>query len=131
MYSLPSLAMAGLLAAGTVSAQTRPVECAAGLKMFVSRGTNETLGSGDDLGLGVTGALVKEIAKQIDGSDYEGIPYPASQDDPTYFYSVANGTRLVREAMSNYATACPDSKMAWFGYSQVHWCCPLGQNVPY
>ena len=111
MYPPSALAFVSLLAAAA-SAQNSTAECAKGLKMFVSRGTNETLGSGSDLGLGATGKLVKDIARRIEDSDYEGIPYPASMWEPSYFHSVANGTRMVRERMTAYAKACPDSKMA-------------------
>ncbi|CAM1510935.1 Fc.00g084480.m01.CDS01 [Cosmosporella sp. VM-42] len=117
MHSIPSVAMAGLLIVATVSAKNATVECAKGLKMFVSRGTDEPLGVGE------TGKLAKAIAEQIDGSDYEAILYPASNPNPpegvpSYFQSVANGTELVKKAVTEYASACPDAKMAFFGYSQ-------------
>jgi hypothetical protein len=104
---------ATLLAAPSVSGQNSTVQCAKGLKMFVSRGTNEAKG------LGVTATLVDAIAKQISGSVIEAIEYPATMENPVYFVSVANGTALVKQAITNYAAACPGSKMAVFGYSQV------------
>jgi hypothetical protein len=45
--------------------------------------------------------------------------YPASGDDPNYFISVANGTAVLKRLVVEYAEACPGSKMALFGYSQV------------
>jgi hypothetical protein len=81
--------------------------------MFVSRGT------GEPTELGVTKALVDKIANQISNSSIQPILYPATFEDPVYTSSVANGTRLVRKAITEYASACPNSKMAWFGYSQV------------
>lgn len=113
MYPATLLMTAALLAAIGVSGQNATIECAEGLKMFVSRGT------GEPMGLGTTESLVDVIAEQINGSDIEAIEYPASWDDPLYFYSVANGTTLVKQAINNYAMACPGSKMAVFGYSQV------------
>lgn len=113
MYPAPILISAALLAAIGVLGQNATIECAEGLKMFVSRGT------GEPMGLGATEALVDVIAEQISGSDIEAIEYPATEDDPLYFSSVANGTTLVKQAISNYAMACPGSKMAVFGYSQV------------
>jgi hypothetical protein len=89
------------------------VECFDGLKMFVSRGTSEPLGTGE------TGRVVEEIAARINGSAYEANPYPASGDDPNYFISVANGTAVLKKLVVEYAEACPGSKMALFGYSQV------------
>jgi spore maturation protein SpmB len=88
--------------------------------MFVSRGTGEVMGAG------ATGALVDVIAEQINGSDIEAIEYPASMEDPLYFLSVANGTALVKEAITTYAAACPGSKVAVFGYSQVRNSCRPG-----
>jgi len=89
------------------------VECFDGLKMFVSRGTSEPLGAGE------TGKVVEEIAARINGSGYEANPYPASGDNPNYFISVANGTAVLKQLVVEYAEACPGSKMALFGYSQV------------
>lgn len=77
-----------------VTAQTSSVTCVGGLKMFVSRATEE------EMGLGATGSLVKTIAKRIDGSSYEPIFYPASRDWPPYFQSVGNGTRLAKNAVT-------------------------------
>jgi hypothetical protein len=89
------------------------VECFDGLKMFVSRGTSEPLGTGE------TGKVVEKVAARINGSEYEANPYPASGDDPNYFISVANGTASLKQLVVEYAEACPGSKMALFGYSQV------------
>ncbi|KAI1844223.1 hypothetical protein JX266_009514 [Neoarthrinium moseri] len=112
MYSLTCFTIAAILSAAGVSARHSTSECAKGLKMFVSRGTNEPMGAGE------TGKVVKVISEQIDGSDYEAIRYPASFENPNYFLSVGNGTRLLKETITEYARACPDSKMAVFGYSQ-------------
>lgn len=113
MHAATLLMTATFLAATGVLGQNSTVQCAEGLKIFVSRGT------GEPMGLGATEALVHVIAEQIIGSDIEAINYPATEDDPVYFVSVANGTTLVKQAITNYATACPGSKMAVFGYSQV------------
>jgi acetylxylan esterase len=123
MRSHTNIALAGLLAASLASAQNSTVKCASGLKMFVSRGT------GEEMGPGVTEALVDVIAKQINGSDYEAILYPASFDNPSYFVSVANGTNLVRNAILDYTEACPNSKIALFGYSQVFASVVTGSSI--
>lgn len=117
MYRATFFMTSTFLAASGVLGQNSTVQCAPGLKMFVSRGT------GEDIGVGATGVLVDVIAQQINGSDIEAIDYPASLDDPLYFQSVSNGTTLVKEAITNYAAACPESKMAVFGYSQVRNIC--------
>ncbi|KAJ6157857.1 hypothetical protein N7470_005449 [Penicillium chermesinum] len=104
-------ATACLLATARVYAAS-PVQCAKGLKMFVSRGT------GEEMGLGVLGNITKVIRERIPGSDDEAITYPASSVDPNYMISVGNGTLLLKEALTEYAQACPESKIAVLGYSQ-------------
>lgn len=89
------------------------VQCTEGLKMFVSRGT------GEPMGLGASEAPVEIIAEQISGSNIEAIKFPATMEDPLYFTSVANSTIFVKLAITNHAMACPGSKMAVFGCSQV------------
>lgn len=116
MYSVAVLITAVSFVVTSVMGQNTTIQCAKGLKIFVSRGT------GEPMGLGATEALVDVIAGQINGSDIEAIEYPATEDDPVYFFSAANGTILVKEAITNYAMACPGSKMALFGYSQVRAC---------
>lgn len=110
------ITLAGLLAAGFSSAQPakkQNVQCASGLKMFVSRGTNEAPG------LGANGDMVNLIKSQIPGSEVTAIDYPASYENPVYFDSVYQGTKAVKKAVTDYANACPNSKIAVFGYSQV------------
>lgn len=113
MFGIFWVVLPSFMAFAGVRGQNSSITCAEGLKMFVSRGT------GEDMGFGDTKALVDTIAERIEGSHSEAILYPASDGVPTYFESVANGTRLVREKMTAYAQACPNSKMSWFGYSQV------------
>ncbi|KAK7212626.1 hypothetical protein V2G26_019804 [Clonostachys chloroleuca] len=138
MQRLRSLAVVCLLAAGLVSGQTTSKQCVKGLKVFVGRGTGEPLvdaenkdttlisetGLGNNtLGLGETGKLLMPIFDKIPDSNYTAILYTASNGRQStnvsnYFESVYNGTAMVRKAMTDYATACPDGKMAWIGYSQ-------------
>uniref|UniRef100_A0A8H7TSQ3 Cutinase n=1 Tax=Bionectria ochroleuca TaxID=29856 RepID=A0A8H7TSQ3_BIOOC len=138
MQGLRSLALAGLVAAGLVSSQTTSKQCVKGLKIFVGRGTGEPLvdaqnkdttlipetGLGNNTrGLGETGKLLMPIFDKIPDSNYTAILYTASNgrrttNESNYFESVFNGTAMVRKAMTEYATACPDGKMAWIGYSQ-------------
>lgn len=121
MHGFVTLACTGALLFSTTAAQNTSnstgsnsnITCADGLKIFVSRGT------GEDPGTGVTGNITDLIASQIDGSDVQGIAYSASFEDPDYFLSVSNGTHSLKQAITEYSQACPDSKMALFGYSQV------------
>lgn len=108
-----------LLTTATAQNTTKEYECVDGLKIFVGRGTSEpiTLHGGQ----GLTGTLTKNITDRINNSHAEGILYPATHDDPSYFQSNANGTALVREAVLGYGRDCPEGKMALIGYSQVSW----------
>lgn len=136
MLGIGSLALTGIFVAGLVSAaDDSSIKCNKGLHLFVARGTGEPMddslqqtadlnlteliGLGKTQGLGMTGTMLKPIFEQINDSDYTAIKYPATEENPVYFRSAANGTLLVREAMTNYSKACPDSKMAFLGYSQV------------
>lgn len=121
MHGVTTLALIGALLLSATAAQTTTngttssstLTCADGLKMFVSRGT------GEDQDTGVIGKITDLIARQIDGSDVQGVAYPATFEDPNYFLSVSNGTQLLRQAIIEYTQACPDSKISLFGYSQV------------
>ncbi|KAH7303987.1 cutinase [Stachybotrys elegans] len=98
------------LVAGIASAQG--IQCTDGLKMFLARGTTEPLGTG------LMTTITRQIEQLIPGSTTDDIPYPATLFEPTYFVSVLNGSTLLQEAVSEYAAACPDGKMALMGYSQ-------------
>lgn len=121
MHRFNTLATTGALLLSTAVAQNTTnvipsdptITCADGLKIFVSRGTGEAPGAG------VTGNITDRIASQIDGSNVQGVAYPATFEDPNYFLSVSNGTQLLKKNIIKYSQACPDSKMALFGYSQV------------
>lgn len=107
------LAMAGMAFGQNSTGGTPDIQCAKGVQMFVSRGT------GEDAGPGEMGGLVKRISNRIPGSSILPTNYPASYDDPIYFESVVNGTVTLRATIEAYIDACPDSKIAVFGYSQV------------
>lgn len=119
MLDIPTIFAAGLLVAAAVSAQnaTSKYECYDGLKIFVGRGTGESITLND--GQGLTGNLTRNITDKIENSHAEGILYDATSEDPSCFFSNANGTMLVKEAVLGYARDCPDHKMALIGYSQV------------
>lgn len=81
--------------------------------MIVARGTNETAGPG------VTGTLAEGIADRIDGSVIVPLDYPATFTDPDYWVSESEGVDELQEVITSYHGACPDGKIAVFGYSQV------------
>lgn len=105
-----SIAVLAAAAAGPASAAA---ECVSGLHMIVARGTGEPEGTGS------TGYLAKQVASRIKGSDIEGLDYPATMTDPDYITSVGEGSDEMRETVREYVKACPDTKVAVMGYSQV------------
>ena len=107
-----AIPVAVLAAAGSSLAQDTS-ECASGLYMIAARGT------GEDPGTGAIGAVADDVADRIKGSDVVPLDYPASLTDPVYFDSVEDGGKAMKKAVEDYHTACPDGKMAIFGYSQV------------
>ncbi|KAF7541026.1 hypothetical protein G7054_g972 [Neopestalotiopsis clavispora] len=81
----------------------------ADVHLFLARGTTEGYP-------GTLGSLATLVTGSINGSTYENILYPATQEGstPSYQEGIANGTAQVQA----YATACPDSKLVLLGYSQ-------------
>jgi acetylxylan esterase len=114
MRSFTSVALLAAAAAGTVRADN--IECADGLYMLIARGT------GEDPGPGETGKVANRIKDQIENSTVKGLDYPASFNgevgDNNYFESVEKGYEAMKVAIQQYYDACPDHKMAIFGYSQ-------------
>lgn len=135
----------GALAA-TVTAASSDVTCATGLYIITVRGSGEPVnGSAEgfpDIPLysGSPGYLAFQgITPQIPGSVIVGLPYQAV--DPLnatleaqpvitqaelhalnltdYFTSENNGTKALIDQVNEYHEACPDSKIAILGYSQV------------
>lgn len=96
----------------TASAQSTTGGCASGLHLILARGTSEEIP-------GVQGLIADALGDLIPGTTVANLPYPASSEDPFYFESVFNGTMLMRSAVTEYIEACPESKIAVLGYSQV------------
>lgn len=88
-------------------------KCASGLYMIAARGT------GEDAGPGSIGDVADDVAGRVKGSEVVGLDYPASLTDPIYFESVEEGGKAMKKAVEDYHSACPDGKVAIFGYSQV------------
>lgn len=88
-------------------------DCATGVHVIVARGTC------DGTGMGVMGAIAKGVASRIEGTTMEGLEYPATLLDPYYEYSEKQGAAALEKAIRWYSWACPRSKIAIIGYSQV------------
>jgi acetylxylan esterase len=104
--------MAVLAAAISSSLAKDTNKCASGLYMIAARGT------GEDAGPGSIGDVADNVADRVKGSEVVGLDYPASLTDPIYFESVEEGGEAMKKAVEDYHSACPDGKVAIFGYSQ-------------
>ncbi|KAH8428954.1 uncharacterized protein LDX57_006627 [Aspergillus melleus] len=62
--------------------------------------------------------LVQAITDQLDGSDWDDIPYPATWHDPLYSLSEAEGVVDTTAAIESYAMDCPSTDIILLGYSQ-------------
>lgn len=98
-----------MLPALTQATRTTRASCS-DVHLFLARGTTESYP-------GLLGSLTTLVTDAINGSTYENILYPATQEGstPSYEEGIANGTAQVQA----YAEACPDSKLVLLGYSQV------------
>lgn len=101
MLALPAL---------TQAACTTRAACA-DVHLLLARGTTEGYP-------GALGSLATLVTDAVNGSTYENILYPATQEGstPSYQEGIANGTAQ----LAAYVAACPDSKVVLLGYSQVH-----------
>lgn len=103
------LALSFALLASTAAAATP--SCAKGLYMVVARGSEEPAGTG------VTGNLTSQIAAKVPNSQVVAVDYPATLTD--YETSEGDGVKAMQLLLNNYGQACPGSKIAILGYSQV------------
>ena len=104
---LLSAISAGIALAGCVNG----IDCSTSLHLIVSRGSTEA-------GLiGRIGTVSNGTLALVPGSPVEGVDYPATLSN----YTISQGTGVdnLRAAVGAYSTACPDTKIALLGYSQV------------
>ncbi|KAH6716378.1 cutinase [Leptodontidium sp. MPI-SDFR-AT-0119] len=84
--------------------------CATGVHMIVARASVEKPGQG------TIGGVVTLVQQAVPGSDSEAVDYPATLTD--YLNSEAAGVAAMQILIQDYATRCPNSKIALLGYSQ-------------
>lgn len=113
MNNIIYLAILARLWVGPSLAQQHGVECVDGLYMIIARGTNEPRGPGD------LGRVANRLLDRIENSAIRPVTYPATYTNPYHVDSIKNGSNAAREAIVDYATKCPQGKMALLGYSQV------------
>ncbi|RDW92013.1 hypothetical protein BP5796_01407 [Coleophoma crateriformis] len=78
--------------------------------MIVARASTEGPGEG------IIGAVATTVKTMVPGSDSEAVDYPATLTN--YTTSEPSGVAAMQKLIEDYATRCPDSKMALLGYSQ-------------
>lgn len=78
--------------------------------MIIARASTEAPGEG------IIGAVATTVKAMVPGSDSEAVVYPATLTD--YVASEQSGVAAMQVLIQDYATRCPDSKMALMGYSQ-------------
>lgn len=108
-----AVSMAVLAAGGLAAAADEKITCAKGLYLVIARGTGEPEGGG------ISSELGTQIAAKIKDTIVEPLDYPATFTDPDYDDSEADGVKEMQETINDYNKACPDSKVAIIGYSQV------------
>ncbi|RGP74882.1 hypothetical protein FLONG3_5994 [Fusarium longipes] len=81
-----------------------------GAHIIVARGSLEPQG------LGIIGAVAREILNRIPNSGVTALKYPAIYEP--YKPSQTEGVRALAEVVSQYAARCPKTKMILLGYSQ-------------
>lgn len=112
------------------STATAAITCAKDLYILCARGSGEPAvapnpGTYPD-NTGSPGFLALQVAKQIPGTVIAGVIYPATNpvatgtlDLDAYYSSENAGAKAIVEELNQYHSACPDSKIALIGYSQV------------
>ncbi|KAH8844084.1 hypothetical protein MCOR27_008559 [Pyricularia oryzae] len=107
--SLQATAAVCCMLLGQVMAAERG-DCATSLHMIAARGSLEAPGAG------FIGKVATDVVAALPGSDFEPLVYPATLNN--YTTSEQNGTEAMLNAIIDYATRCPQSKIAIMGYSQ-------------
>lgn len=85
--------------------------CASSVHLLLLRGE----GSGNDLD--VLAAIQDLVRENIPGSTSRGLPYQHANLDKDY--AAYNGSIMLQQYITEYATSCPNSKIAVLGYSLV------------
>lgn len=106
-----ALSLSLLAASSTAATAASAPSCAKGLYMIVARGSEEPAGTG------VTGNLTSQIAAKVPNSQVVAVDYPATLTD--YEDSEGKGVQAMQTLLNDYGQACPGSKIAILGYSQV------------
>lgn len=110
MQYTTKLALALAVATATAHPSKRQAATCAPVHLIVARA------SGEDPGEGIIGAVSQDIQARVPGADSEAVDYPATLGN--YQNSEQEGVAEMTRLVTEYAAACPDSKMVLMGYSQ-------------
>lgn len=128
-------AISALAAAATATSTN--TTCATGLYILGARGSGENVTySGYPDYMGSTGPIGIMVASKVNGSVLAGVHYPATNPVPDninltdpkavaninltgYYNSDSVGASAIIDEINQYHSACPTSKIALIGYSQV------------
>jgi acetylxylan esterase len=97
--------------APSIAQTVSSTNCASSVHLLLLRGE----GTGDDLN--VLDTIQNLVLEQIPGSTSLGLPYQHGNSDKQF--AAYNGSMLLQQYIAEYATSCPDSKIAILGYSLV------------
>lgn len=112
MISRPFLALvvATAMTPTSIHVMAQHTNCTA-VHMIVARASTEPPGTG------IIGQVAQQVQAQTPGSDIIAVDYPATLSD--YVNSESAGVTAMTKLVTDYATACPNSKLVLMGYSQV------------
>lgn len=91
---------------------TPPTSCAAGVQIFVVRGSTEPSH------MGRIAPVATSIRDAVPGSFITALDYPAKINAAQYFFSVHRGVSRLAKLVRDYVKMCPQGKIALVGYSQ-------------
>lgn len=91
---------------------TPPTSCAAGVQIFVVRGSTEPSH------MGRIAPVATSIRDAVPGSFITALDYPAKINAAEYFFSVHMGVSRLAKLVRDYVKMCPQGKIALVGYSQ-------------
>lgn len=110
---------------------TMPVQpCVSGVHIIAVRGSNQS--STANAGEGNLYPIANAIVAQIGNSNSEGLQYPDSPAHmPCYDSSEEQGVSNLHNAISNYVSRCPSTRIVLLGSSQVRGLRDLGSTTPW
>ncbi|KAI6512596.1 hypothetical protein MCOR16_011161 [Pyricularia oryzae] len=92
---------------------TPPTSCAAGVQIFVVRGSTEPSH------MGRIAPVATSIRDAVPGSFITALDYPAKINAAEYFFSVHRGVSRLAKLVRDYVKMCPQGKIALLAVVQI------------